>query len=176
MQSFFQSIGANNLKVPATGTTVTGNAVMPATALTGTTRMRVIYMEAPIGSAQVADPCVNVDIYNMPVTGTSRSMYGGAWDFNVNITSGGTAINELSGSNERVVYPNPAKETITISSTSTSQQGVITLYDITGKAVKAGVYKNGEAKLAVSDVPDGVYYLKENSEGKVLTEKVVVIH
>jgi trimeric autotransporter adhesin len=160
-----------------TGKDLTGNVTIPATALTGVTRMRVIYMDVPFSGTPVADPCVNVDVYNMPITGTATSFYGGAWDFNVNIIAGGTGIEDLSDNNETVTaYPNPASEIISVSLKNKAAQGIVTLYDMTGKAIKVADLKNGEIKLIVSDIPNGIYFLKVNSVKEVFTNRVIVAH
>jgi type IX secretion system substrate protein len=72
------------------------------------------------------------------------------------------------------VYPNPAKELITIESSSALLQ--ITVLDIRGK-VKSRIETQGEESIQIntSDFENGIYFIKIKTEEGELTEKVAVI-
>ena len=57
------------------------------------------------------------------------------------------------------VYPNPASNTITIESTSSS----IDIYDIMGRCVSSATANNGATTIDISRLPNGVYLLRTNN-------------
>jgi Secretion system C-terminal sorting domain/Carboxypeptidase regulatory-like domain len=83
-------------------------------------------------------------------------------------------INESKKNNNIKVYPNPAKELITIESTSALLQ--ITVLDIRGK-VKNRIETQGEESIQIntSDFENGIYFIKIKTEEGEHTEKVAVI-
>jgi hypothetical protein len=83
------------------------------------------------------------------------------------------AVAENSLVNTFSVYPNPANDIVTISSNEV-KMNVIEMTDINGRVVK-NVNLNGvnESQLNISDLAQGVYMLKINSENGVSTKKVI---
>jgi len=99
--------------------------------------------------------------------------------FNPNINETITAIegdNPLSINNNvleenLVIYPNPAKDMITISSSIALNNAVYTIYDITGKQVlNANLNSN---TINVSKLSTGIYVLKITVDGKNKTQKLI---
>lgn len=75
------------------------------------------------------------------------------------------------------VYPNPASELIYIRSNTTMQETNIQLYAMDGRLVKNRIIDKGsqDAELIVKDLPQGPYWIKIGSPGKVTTLKVLVL-
>jgi len=144
---------------------------VPATATTGITRARLMRgtnSTNPYGS-------YSASFHLSPCTVTTPD-YGCTYDFNLNIVNGTTDIHEIGSNTTGLCYPNPASSIITVSLKGISQEGIVTMYDLTGKAVRTVNYQNGEARLSVLDIADGIYYIRANSRSEVLTEKIVVAH
>jgi len=72
-----------------------------------------------------------------------------------------SALTAVSTKNEipalQAVYPNPAREFITVEGISGASYG---LFDITGKQVKSGIMQT--SRIAIDDLPNGVYLLNVN--------------
>jgi chitodextrinase len=138
-------------------TTVSGSLVIPTTALTGSTRMRVAMKYNAL-----ANPC---EIFP----------YGEVEDYTVNITTGATA--RIAGSYEEdttlstkentlenaklsfKLYPNPVKENVIYISGIDSNPDYI-IYNMLGIEVAKG---NLETKsIAVGQLPNGTYIIQLN--------------
>jgi hypothetical protein len=94
-----------------------------------------------------------------------------------------TGLNDLNkdGSQIVTVYPNPAKTNISANITLLrSQEVTIDLYDTQGKTVKSvskGILSQGKSNFDISltDVSEGIYFLKVNTEDASVGKKIVVI-
>lgn len=71
------------------------------------------------------------------------------------------------------VYPNPAKDLVTVDMTSANEANW-TLINMNGQTVKVGVLENGTGSIDVADLPSGMYMLQLVSNGKTTTERVIV--
>lgn len=69
------------------------------------------------------------------------------------------------------VYPNPAKEILTVSS---SETGLLHLYNAMGVLVKTVEKKDSSEKIVVSDLRTGIYLVKIASANSTATEKVII--
>ena len=73
-----------------------------------------------------------------------------------------TATEMKVANNEFLIYPNPAKEEITISWSHLIDPGLIPyyVYDVTGRIYIKGLLSSGETQINVSSMPSGIYLLK----------------
>jgi len=78
------------------------------------------------------------------------------WKRMANINCDVTSINDLNNK-ELIVYPNPAKDFITIKINSKDYNGKYELINLTGKIILKNINSN---KIDLSDIPPGIYYLK----------------
>ena len=70
---------------------------------------------------------------------------------------------------ELFIYPNPAKEKVTIEGIEATE---VEVYNALGRLVKT---MQGSNEISVAELPQGVYLLQiADAEGKVLTVKVAV--
>ncbi|MCZ2355287.1 MAG: T9SS type A sorting domain-containing protein [Bacteroidia bacterium] len=84
-----------------------------------------------------------------------------------------TAINESSGNSLTPhIYPNPAKESVTIDNLPCGSTVGIT--DITGKKVYSFVIKNEQTTISTTGFVNGVYIIQVESNGAVAHKKLVV--
>lgn len=87
-----------------------------------------------------------------------------------------TAANSISALN---VYPNPLKETLTVSFSSTLMNGSITvrLLDFSGKLIQSevmdGASSNFETHLSVADLYPGIYLLEIENAGNRVVRKLI---
>jgi hypothetical protein len=70
------------------------------------------------------------------------------------------------------VYPNPASDVITVSSTLT--EGTITVTDVAGKLVKSTELNGLSTTINTTGLNNGVYYVTVSNGSVTSTEKVVV--
>ena len=92
--------------------------------------------------------------------------------FHFNVVNS-TGINEFSES-RLSVFPNPANNQITLD----NGQGVmkeVYVYDIMGKEVRHLAVQGTLTTIDVSNLQNGIYFLKINTEQGILTRKVQVI-
>lgn len=68
-------------------------------------------------------------------------------------------------------YPNPVKNNLTIQNTSTIDK--VILLSITGKTVLSKTIKSLHAEIDLSNLSDGIYFLKVKSEGAEKTVKII---
>ncbi|MFO7829503.1 MAG: M4 family metallopeptidase [Bacteroidales bacterium] len=113
--------------------------------------------------------------------------YGEVEDYPVELSAGKTGINEseISFSNTRdihenisvnrsQIYPNPAKDYITIDTQSRDQTlNQISIYNITGTLVKAEHDIEGNHTVDISDLPAGLYTIIIKTDRDTITKKFI---
>lgn len=80
------------------------------------------------------------------------------------------AVDDIASQNKVALYPNPAKELVTLQSAKAISE--VKIYSVTGSIVKS-ISKVSDNKINVSDLPAGVYIVKINdsAEGVKLIKK-----
>jgi hypothetical protein len=76
------------------------------------------------------------------------------------------------------VYPNPVSDMLTVEMVSDRQSRHIwQMYDMTGKVVMSGEYQVNAGlnylEIETSSLPEGIYLLHSNVNGKILTERII---
>ncbi|WP_167856391.1 GEVED domain-containing protein [Hymenobacter metallicola] len=116
---------------------------VPATAKSGTTRMRVVMSD------------------NSATTSCNAYSYGETEDYTVNITGGTARMEETvarkGGATEYSVYPNPATDVLNVVVPSDHDAAAVSVkvYDVRGAEMKQAQFANGQ--LNVSSLAKGVY-------------------
>ena len=73
------------------------------------------------------------------------------------------------------VYPNPAKNYVTISNTTDALLNATEIVDLNGRVVKTQKIANvSEAEINVSDLAKGVYMMNISTDRGSLTKKLVI--
>ena len=85
--------------------------------------------------------------------------------------------NEVTGFEEKTqilwtIFPNPAKESITISHLPIGS--IVNITDITGKKVYSSVIKNEQTTISAANFANGFYIIQVTDNGAVTTRKLVV--
>lgn len=100
---------------------------------------------------------------------------GDQWDFFVDDfhfeTAASVGIKEISSTNNINIYPNPTNESATITSQETIK--TIQVYNFSGALVKEYKVNKNEIKLNLSSFNKGVYLLLIESEGSIVSKRLV---
>lgn len=127
-------------KAGSTTTPVTGSITIPATATVGSTRMRVMMKYSSI-----------------PTSSCEAYTYGQVEDYTLNIVSSGRG--ELGSTKDLItgikLYPNPAKDIVYISNTSSEDYKI---FDMGGKLIDSGKLQRGSVN--VSSLIKGAYMIQ----------------
>ncbi len=83
---------------------------------------------------------------------------------------GGTAVTDFA-LNSVKIFPNPAESYITIQSERIIE--MVQIYDFTGKVVYSTNGTNNTLVVPVSNLSNGIYFIKMESEGQTVTTKFV---
>lgn len=138
-------------KAASKTTPVSGSITIPATALTGNTRMRVSMK------------------YNGIPTACETFSYGQVEDYTLNIKAAGTVTALVNTNADTVnVYPNPVKDILNINAKGDYNYQLIS---IDGKIVKDG--NQSENAVNVQNLPTGIYIMKITQDGKTSSHKVI---
>ncbi|MBP2619167.1 reprolysin-like metallopeptidase [Chryseobacterium jejuense] len=127
-------------KAGSTTSPVTGSVTIPSTATLGSTRMRVMMKYSSI-----------------PTSSCEAYTYGQVEDYSVNIVSSGRG--ELSNTKDLMtdikLYPNPVKDIMHISNTTSEDYKI---FDMGGKVVDSGKLQRGSVN--VSNLIKGAYMIQ----------------
>lgn len=138
-------------KAASKTTPVTGSITIPASAITGNTRMRVSMK------------------YNGIPTSCETFSYGQVEDYTLNIKAAGTVSSLVPVTSEAInVYPNPVKNVLNINAKGDYNYQLIST---DGKIVKDG--DQSENAVNVQNLPTGVYIMKITQGGKTSSHKVI---
>lgn len=131
---------------------VSGSITIPASALTGNTRMRVAMK------------------YNGVPTSCETFSYGQVEDYTLNIKPAGTVAElvDVNAENAVNVYPNPVKDVLKIAAKGDYNYQLIST---DGKVVKDG--NQSVNTINVQNLPTGMYIMKITQDGKTASHKVI---
>lgn len=131
---------------------VTGSITIPASAITGNTRMRVSMK------------------YNGIPTSCETFSYGQVEDYTLNIKAAGT-VNSLTNvkvNSEINIYPNPVKDVLNITAEGNYSYQI---YSESGQMVMSG--EANEKMLNLQKLTTGLYLIKISQNGKTTSHKLV---
>jgi hypothetical protein len=137
-------------KTASTTTPATGSITIPASATTGSTRMRVSMKYNGIPTACETFSYGEVEDYTVVIAGTGREGQETAAD----------AI---------TLYPNPADGVVNL--TNISDKATYRIYTITGQIAGSGTPANGT--VDVSRLAAGTYLIEVNDHGKAVTLRFI---
>lgn len=166
-ETYFGTSGTTVTVVNSTGIdgkTGTGSIAVPATALTGNTRMRV---KKNFGSTTFyLSPCYSSGTTLAATSGTAG--YGQAEDYTINVLSS-LATSNVSKA-QLSIYPNPVNDILNINAAD-KKITEVTFYSLDGKLVKT--FKAVTSQLNVKDLKAGMYLVKVKSSDSEKTFKVI---
>ncbi|MGL6037940.1 MAG: reprolysin-like metallopeptidase [Soonwooa sp.] len=148
----FDDAGEQVLITPKKTSPWTGSITIPATAASGTTRMRVRLHDTSYGANTT--PC-------------GSSNYGQVEDYTLNI--GTLAVSDVNSTkNGLQVYPNPASDVITIN--NIAAKSTYQIFNMAGQVVANGAT---DGKVQVSKLDKGVYIITIESNGQKSQTKFI---
>ena len=121
--------------------TRTGSFSVPATAKTGSTRLRIVLSD------------------NSATSSCGSYSYGETEDYTLTVTGGAA---RLAGPDTYTAYPNPASDVLTIQRPATADPSLplsVRVYDLRGAEVR-GLTLTGDDQLRVASLNQGVYLLR----------------
>ncbi|MCW3161950.1 T9SS type A sorting domain-containing protein [Chryseobacterium oryctis] len=114
----------------------------------------------------------NIVIDQLQITLGGSYVYGGldafTWVKDSNMVLGTNEITMANISKELRVYPNPTNGNFSIKAENSSKAEI---YDEAGKMIKAIEIKKGENSADISELPNGVYIIKTNSQSTKIIKK-----
>ncbi len=85
-----------------------------------------------------------------------------------------SSVNDITADNNSIsVYPNPAKDFITVNSIATIKS--VKVYNTVGQVVIEKLVKDNVAKIAISELKSGVYFVATETEKGIVTKKINVL-
>jgi len=127
-----------------------------------------------LGTCIAISPASGTQLLKIPFTGELTGEL--IFDMKVNntdksVTFGTTEISETN-TKSISVYPNPAIDKIQITSSVSLDNSTIEIYTILGKLVNS-ISANNNNEINISDLPNGIYIIKINSETVNFTERII---
>ena len=146
-------------KAAATATPASGSFTIPATALTGSTRIRISMK------------------YNAVPTACETFSYGQVEDYTVNIVAGSPIAEELIAGISKAeeisavtLYPNPVESNLNVA-LAKAEGSAFKITNALGQLVNSG--KLTENPVDVSKLTAGVYFIELTSGGKKVVKKFI---
>ena len=112
--------------------------------------------------------CINVDNVNYSNTNWSNGKDASA-NFSTNCVA---TITKVSKTNEFNIFPNPARNMITITSLKTDV--VFSIFDNQGRKVMVGILQKGDNTLALSNLSKGFYTIMLQEDNNVYMTKLIL--
>jgi D-alanyl-D-alanine carboxypeptidase len=87
-----------------------------------------------------------------------------------------TSINKPEDNNEFTMFPNPARDVLTVRYNGNENTKHLSVFDGTGRAVKTvTIMSKNENSINVSELKNGIYYVKLIGDGKTnITRKLII--
>ncbi len=79
--------------------------------------------------------------------------------------------NQLSTNSNSLIYPNPAKDFITIQSPTKNEDIAYKIYNLNGILLKEGELNQKESRISVKELPKGMYFIEIYINGEKSTQK-----
>lgn len=99
---------------------------------------------------------------------------------NINLTANGVGIWETNNAAALSVYPNPANTQLNVEITTTGNDKIqLAVYDLAGQVVQSTTQPSAPGKnttqLDISTLAEGVYILRVEENGNVMTKRIAII-
>lgn len=148
-------------------TVVNKSIVIPTTAMTGKTRMRVRIVEDDNSIMTSTDilPC------NLSSSSTDVMDWGETEDYEINLI-GGTSIEGINGEAHITVFPNPSTGEFTVKSTAGIQQ--LEVVDLLGATILSQFFRNENEVSLNHNFAPGMYVLRLTSAKGVWNKTIQI--
>jgi hypothetical protein len=86
-----------------------------------------------------------------------------------------TAVNNLENHDDLTIYPNPASDILILDCHSCDLNAEIKILSISGKEISKHCLTPGKNTLNISNLENGIYFLKMINREKAVVKKFVVV-
>lgn len=149
---------------------ITKTIAIPANAVVGTTRARLVRGTNAANSFAPYDPSFSLSPCN-----SAGSGYGNTYDLKLQIADGNVGITTASASENVVFYPNPATENVYCNCGASGDFSQLSFRDALGRTVKTVEVSPELTTISLAGLPAGLYYVFADGENeKILLDKIVV--
>lgn len=160
-----------------------GKIILPYGTVDDVLRVRSVYNYSDTYSGTPVFTYTDTNYYWY--NATTKSYVAAAYMIYMNGSLSGTQSNYISQTNlttastdeltasQISMYPNPAKNLLTVENTS-SEAISIEIYDLRGAKLKTETIQSGKSQLSVSDLNSGAYIVKYISKDIIYTEKLSI--
>ncbi len=83
-------------------------------------------------------------------------------------------VDDITGADAIRIYPNPARNTVSVSVASGWLESSVTIFDMQGRVLKTQDILNKDVALDISGYDSGVYFLQFTKDGLQITQKLIV--
>jgi Leucine-rich repeat (LRR) protein len=112
--------------------------------------------------------------YNTSMENSSGLYYSESFAGITNLTTGITAISEISGTHVHL-FPNPAKDIVILSFENVANQTVkVSFFNVQGHIVKQEILKQSQSQINISSLKQGIYFVKIQNADLNKTLKLIV--
>jgi hypothetical protein len=137
-------------------TSVSQNIAIPASALPGSTRMRIRIVE---DDGYTGANGASIMACNTSTAAADVMDWGETEDYTINITQSTVGLSEWGNAPTFTLYPNPVSNRLTLNKTAFDSLGY-QVSDLSGQIIQTGTLNALEKHITVSALPDGVYFLQ----------------
>ena len=132
-------------------------------------RLRIWYAGHNISSI---DTIQNDTTYHVHFVGNELHVDSGFWGIGTSeyIFPNLVGVDDLSMENSIKVYPNPAQDKVFIQTITNSEGLTVSIYNTVGKRL---LTINNQKEIDISMLPQGIYFLNVESDGKVTAKKII---
>lgn len=86
------------------------------------------------------------------------------------------SVSNIEKNEEFKIFPNPARNVISVQNIADSKIDRITISDLSGRVVFTSLFSSKDEKLNVSHLNDGLYIMSIHSGEEVYSEKIIIQH
>jgi len=129
------------------------------------------------GAADYTFTIIHSEKYTLNDTTKIRFESNGG-NIGVRIAFKSDVIQEILASkiNDMVLYPNPAANRLYISTCQNENFGRVSVRNLVGKTVLLSNNLNGSQGIDISELPNGIYIAKFETDGQIISRKFMVKH
>jgi len=143
-------------------TTMSATISVPATAKTGTTRMRVAMKMTPPCGHTLPDPCVPSE---------SVGWHGEIEDYDLTVT-GANNVEEVMLQNAINLFPNPTEGILNVTNTSTNAITAVNVFNVLGESVIT--QRNITNTLDFTNLDKGMYFVQISTDKATIAQRIIV--
>jgi hypothetical protein len=112
--------------------------------------------------------------YDLSMENSTGLYYSNSFAGITNMTTGITSIDEM-GANDVRLYPNPARDVVTIDFANGSNNvATVSFFDMHGRIVMEEIISAGNSEINVTNLKQGVYFVSIKSANFNKTIKLVI--